>query len=167
MNSHELVRALTALSLGRQTLVDQFRNEEPKLYRPMFMHSAWSNDMNIAIDKFMLGWIVQHPTYYKAATALSVSECSVECDVHCDGFLHAYRRLCEMFVSGASGKGIEKSHFIEKVVMDSVEYLDKLLILSGQADEKLERLRYHAERSRSLFDRALKEAESRSGDESD
>lgn len=150
MPPNELLITLTALQKGRQSFVDDFVNEEPRLYRPMFSCEPESAEMQIAASRFVYEWISRHPALFQEI----LSETRV------DGggalFVKAYRNLCESFISGES-RETDKSHILEKLVNDTIEYLDRLLTTSSRASDSLEKLKYQSEKSRHLFDRAIRE----------
>lgn len=140
---------------GRGAIVSDYCREEPRLFRPMFLHKSNSSDMNIAVDKYMFSWLAQHPSYYKEIIENTKAERSDSPDVDVDIFVSAYRKLCEKFVVDDGCRGNECSSILENAVKESINYLDALLAVSKTADDRLERLRYQGEKSKHLFDRAL------------
>lgn len=156
MNRGDLLNILASLKRGREALVGDYCTEEPRLYRPMFLHKSNSCDMNIALDKYMFGWLAQHPSYYQDVLnkkPVGAQELNSEINI----FIDAYRSLCEKFVVGDSTNPGDKSYVLETVVKESIDYLDNLLAVSEKTDDRLERLRYQGEKSKHLFERALNE----------
>ena len=157
MKKNELLNTLASFKKGREALVADFCDEEPRLYRPMFAHKPLSSDMNIAVSRYMFGWLGHHPFFYKELLNVSSEESPIAPASEVSGFIESYRSLCEKFVVGELCGFSDKSHVLEKVVKDSIEYLDGLLSVSERADERLERLCYQGEKSKHLFDRAFNE----------
>jgi hypothetical protein len=155
MKRNEILSTLASFKKGREALVADFCNEEPRLYRPMFAHKPLSSDMNIAISRYMFGWLGHHPFFYKELLNTSSGKSPIAAASQIDGFIEAYRNLCEKFVVGDLCGSGDKSHVLEKVVKDSIEYLDGLLSVSKRSDERLEMLCYQGEKSKHLFDRAF------------
>lgn len=157
MNKNSLLKTLVFLKKGREAIISDYCGEEPRLFRPMFLHKPQSSDMNIAVDKYMFSWLAQHPSYYKEIIENTKAEQSDSPDVDVDIFVCAYRKLCEKFVVDDGCRGSECSSILENVVQESIDYLDALLTVSEKADDRLERLRYQGEKSKYLFDRAFEE----------
>lgn len=157
MNRDDLLNLLASLKKGRGALVSDYCTEDPRLFSPMFLHKPYSNDMNIALDKYMFSWLAQHPAYYQGIIDSKKSEDSKSLNTQTRDFVNTYRKLCEKFIIGNNTHSSDKSHVLEKVIKESIDYLDTLLAVSEKADDRLERLRYQGEKSKYLFDRALKE----------
>ena len=157
MLKRELINTLAALKLGRDFLVADYCNEEPRLFRPMFLHKSNSSEMNIAVDRYMFGWLALHPSHYESVINKDAAELLPASAEEVNRFVETYRSLCERFVVGETPSSEGKSHVLERVVKESIGYLDGLLSVSEKTDARLERLRYQGEKSKHLFDRAVKE----------
>ncbi len=157
MNRSGLLKALAFLRKGREAILSDYCTEEPRLYRPMFSHEPHSSDMNIALDKYMFSWLAQHPSHYQEIIERTKEEHSNHLGMEVDVLINAYRKLCEKFIVDDSCHERDSSPILDKVVKESIDYLDTLLTVSEKADDRLERLRYQGEKSKHLFDRALKE----------
>jgi len=80
-------------------------------------------------------------------------------------FLLAYRNLCSCFLGDAQGYSDDRSHLIDELVKESVSQLDRLLEISGRAEERLRRLTYQGEKSRNLFNRTFLQLKEKEGNE--
>ena len=155
MNRGDLLKILASLEKGREALVADYCTEEPRLYRPMFLHKSNSSDMNIALDKYMFCWLAQHPSYYQDILNNENPVAAQESNPEFNIFINTYRNLCEKFVVGHSTNPGDKSYILENVVKESIDDLENLLTVSEKTDGRLERLRYQGEKSKHLFERIL------------
>jgi len=150
-----LLSALASFKKGREALVVDYCTEEPRLFKPMFSYESNSAEMSIALEKYMLGWLAEHPSYFRGGKKENAEYSDVEVNV----FFRAYRGLLKKFIFNANvdvDKG-KISSCLEEIVNDSIEYLNKLLLLSERSDVRLEKLRYQSEKSKYLFERNLKD----------
>lgn len=135
-------------------LVSKFKEEDPRLYRSMFLYDSNSNDMGIAISRCIFSWLAEHADFYDIVAAEDAGFSDVG-DKDVAIFISTYRLLCQRFIvhedvcPGAIGE------VFEKLVQESIAVMDSLLHVSKKYDDRLERLRYQSEKSAYLFDRAL------------
>ena len=164
MNKRDLTSSLTCLKTGRQSLVSCFCSEDHRLYRPMFSYKPNSNDMTVAICRYMLHWLGSHPVFFKESVTPAFATTSPDDNLEFDAFLRAYRNLCAKFVIGKSNSTGNASHAMDMVVTDSIRHLEEMLFISERTDNRLDILRYQSEKSKHLFDRLLNKLKEGSND---
>lgn len=157
MNRSELLESLKFLKLGRETIVADYCTEEPRLYKPMFRYNSNSIDMKIALEKYTFSWLTQHPSNYKKNIEKRNPNEYQKANFNKNNIALTYRKLCEKFIISNDATPGEKGIALEKIVEETVTYLDSLLCTSEKSDGHLERLVYQSEKSRHLFERRLNE----------
>ena len=157
MTPSNLVKILDALKKGRLNLIDDYRTEKPDLYWFMFKYEPFSSDMDAAINRYMFHWLSQHPAIYQSMTMEGGKEDASLENGKLDAFILSYRKLCERFIVDGVSDSKAKSHVLEKMVHDSIMYLDKLLGVSELANMRLQKLVYQNIKSKTVFDRLFNE----------
>lgn len=165
MFNHALVATLAALKKGREVLVSDYCNEEPRLYKPMFLYKPSSCSMEIEISRYVFGWLNMHPSYYHSTVEAPPSNGLAKIDSGTVLFIETYRKLCEKFIVGENSSHTARSVLLEKSINDSISYLDNLLSINNKSDNHLERLRYQGEKSRYLFNKTMSELKARNKNE--
>lgn len=153
MRHEDITFVLDVLRTARSNLANEFCVEDPYLYRPMFNFKAASSEMDIAIKKHMLKWLSEHNVIMKEKMH-DKDHASLSKDIE-RIYLKTYRKLCEYFISGRQDNYSERSHVLEQLVSELMSSLDDLLQISERSENSLERLRYHSEKSRHLFENAF------------
>lgn len=160
-DTNKLVNTLSVYRSSREQLVEDFVREEPEIYRSMFEHKAGSVAMKVAIEQYILLWLIKHPIIYQKLY-LSSEEDKSEYDQYLFSFfMEKFRLYCKGFVCKESSQDSQdfnaKNPIIEFLLHEKVKILDELLKANRNSDAKIKHALYQSAKAKALFARQLNE----------
>lgn len=158
MSRTELLRTLSVYRRSREQLVAAFITEEPEPYQAMFQFRSGSVAMSLAVERFILLWLIRHPAIYQELYLSQGEGESEEEQQLFVSFMKHYFSYCKCFIVGEDSKagpspGPIDGPVTQVLLLHKRAFLDDLLKVSQNADARLQRLRYQSTKTKALFDR--------------
>ncbi|WP_204140723.1 hypothetical protein [Halomicronema sp. CCY15110] len=149
LEPEELSEMLVFLKSMRQKLLADFLSQEREVFIPMFAYENEPVSMDIAIEKYFLGWLNEHFSF--------LSEES-------DDYKEAVRQAFLVFMSSLIQEHIKykqkhlakkSESFVFPVLRAKIDFLESLLNVSANGNKKYNELLFAREKDRALFQRQL------------
>ena len=148
-----LTFTLFTLKEARENLVQDFIKENPEIYHPMFQYEKSNEQMMLAKEKYILIWLDSHwnliETFFKNQEIESTTQNEVRYR-----FAGVFLRLLEKFDKDRRDRA---SPLAIRLLKEKVNTLEQLLNLGDKHENRINKLRYDADRHKSIFERKLAE----------
>ena len=145
-----LAFSLFILKEAREQLAQDFIEEEPEIYRPMFQYEKSKEQMVLAKEKYMVSWLDSHWELIENFLQNQELENTIQ-DGFRSGFAVVLLRLLEKFnKDGVSPVSVS-------LLKEKVRNLEELLNLGDKHEDRFNKLRYDIERHKRIFARKIDE----------
>lgn len=139
-----LVFNLLTLKEARKVLAQNFIEENPEIYRPMFQYEESNEQMMLAKERYVVSWLASH---WKLIEAQEIG--ATIRDEARYRFTEVFLRLLEKFNSDTA------SPLSIKLIKEKIEYLEDLISLGDKSNNSFNKLLYDYERDKRIFNRKI------------
>ena len=144
MENQKLITLLEIFKLSREKLSYDFINENNEIFEPMFANEDDKVLMNFEIEKYFTSYINYHFKVFQ-----NYSEVDIE-------FSKAMLFFIKSFKINVSDINVEggKDLFL-KILQDKQLFLQNIIDISNNDDEKYKKLSYSYQKDKRLFEREI------------
>lgn len=147
-----LTFSLLALKEARKVLVQDFIEENPEIYRPMFQYEKSNTQMMLAKEKHIITWLDSHWNLIEK----NLNQ-ELDSTVHNEfrySFAEIFLRLLKKF---DTDRRVRSSPLAIRLLKPKIDNLEKLLDLGDRHDNRINKLLYDSDRHKRIFERKFAE----------
>ena len=148
-----LTFALFILKEARENLAQDFIKENHEIYHPMFQYEKSNEQMMLAKEKYIMIWLDSHwnliEKYFKTQEIESTTQNEVRYS-----FAEVFLMLLEKFDTDRRNRA---SSLAIRLIKEKIDNLEQLLNLGDKHENRINKLRYDADRHKSIFERKFAE----------
>lgn len=153
----ELLRTLAVYERARAQLVADFVQEEPELYHSMFEFQPHSAAMRLAVERYIVLWLMQHANFYQKLFLIESDAEPRKQDALFVKFMDNYYKYCKNFLSIRKGKNEDALAIGYDFLKHRIGFLDDLLEVNQKANSRLKHIRYQNSKARAFYEKQFAE----------